>query len=185
MATTDQLRARLRALIDAADLNGTQAAFAIGRTQSRLGDYLAGRTVPSALVLLDLEEAAEQASRRTWMRAADVVGAVAEQAATDPVLAMRMLLQGRDQSLALSTPTRQAIWATGSPSRRLIGPWKTLAYQLLRDSARDGRPIPRWLVAPTPLERPWAPLPVREDRPLHQGLAKVGVLVNERELLTA
>ena len=77
MATTDQLRARLRALIDAAGLNGSQAAFAIGRTPSRLGDYLAGRTVPSALVLLDLEQAAEQASRRTWMRAADVVDAVA------------------------------------------------------------------------------------------------------------
>ncbi len=185
MPTTDQLRARLRALIDAADLNGTQAAYAIGRTPSRLGDYLAGRTVPSALVLLDLEEAAEQASRRTWMRAADVVDAVAEHADTDPVWAMRMLLQGRDQSLALSTPARQAIWATGAPIRSLTGPWKTLTYQLLRDSARDGRPIPRWLVAPTALEQPWAPLPVREDRPLHQGLAKVGVRVNERELLTA
>ena len=139
MATTDQLRARLRALIAAAGLNGSQAAFAIGRTPSRLGDYLAGRTVPSALVLLDLEEAAEQASKRTWMRAADVVDAVAEHADTDPIWAMRMLLQGRDQSLALSTPARQAIWATGSPSRRLTGPWKTLTYQLLRDSARDGR----------------------------------------------
>ena len=185
MATTDQLRARLRALIDAADLNGTQAAYAIGRTPSRLGDYLAGRTVPSALVLLDIEEAAEQSSRRTWMRAADVVDAVAEHADRDPVWAMRMLLQGRDQSLALNTPARRAVWATGSPSRRLIGPWKTLAYQVLRDSARDGRPIPRWLVAPTPLERPWAPLPVREDRTLHQGLAKLGVRVNEHELLTA
>ncbi len=185
MATTDQLRARLRALIDDAGLNGTQAAFAIGRTPSRLGDYLAGRTVPSALVLLDLEEAAEQAARRTWMRATDVVDAVGDHADTDPILAMRMLLQGRDQSLALSTPARQAIWATGSPSRRLTGPWKTLTYQVLRDTARDGRPIPRWLVAPTPLEQPWAPLPVREDRPLHQGLAKVGVLVNERDFLTA
>ena len=185
MATTDQLRARLRALIDAAGLNGTQAAYAIGRTPSRLGDYLAGRTVPSALVLLDLEEAAEQASKRTWMRAADVVDAVVEHADTDPVGGMRMLLQGRDHSLALSTPARQAIWATGAPIRSLTGPWKTLTYQLLRDSARDGRPIPRWLVAPTALEQPWAPLPVREDRPLHQGLAKVGVRVNERELLTA
>ena len=159
--------------------------YAIGRTPSRLGDYLAGRTVPSALVLLDLEDAAEQASRRTWMRAADGVDAVAEHADSDPVWAMRMLLQGRDQSLALSTPARQAIWATGSPSRRLIGPWKTVAYHVLRDSARGGRPIPRWLVAPTPLERSWAPLPVREDRPLHQGLAKLGVRVNEHELLTA
>jgi hypothetical protein len=184
MATTDQLRARLQALIDAADFNGTQAAYAIGRTPSRLGDYLAGRTVPSALVLLDLEEAAEQASKRSWMRAADVVDAVAEHADADPLWAMRMLLQGRDQSLALRTPARQAIWATGSPSRRLTGPWKTLTNQVLRYSARDGRPIPRWLVAPTALERPWAPLPVREDRPLHQGLAKLGVLVNERELLT-
>lgn len=185
MATTDQLRARLRALIDAAGLNGSQAAFAMGRTPSRLGDYLAGRTVPSALVLLDLEEAAEQAARRTWMRAADVVDAVAEHADTDPIWAMRMLLQGRDQSLALSTPARQAIWATGAPSRRLTGPWKALTYQLLRDSAGDGRPIPRWLVAPTPLEQPWAPLPVREDRTLHRELAKLGVRVNERELLTA
>jgi hypothetical protein len=116
---------------------------------------------------------------------ADVVDAVGDHADTDPILAMRMLLQGRDQSLALSTPARQAIWATGSPSRRLTSPWKTLTYQVLRDSARDGRPIPRWLVAPTPLERPWAPLPVREDLPLHQGLAKLGVRVNERELLTA
>ncbi|GAA4391927.1 hypothetical protein GCM10023153_10400 [Ornithinibacter aureus] len=184
MATTDQRRARLQSLIDAAGMTGTQAAFAIGRTPSRLGDYLAGRTVPSALVLLDLEEAAEQASKRTWMRAADVVDAVGDHADTDPILAMRMLLQGRDQSLALNTPARQAIWATGSPSRGLTGPWKTLTYQLLRDSACAGRPIPRWLVAPTPLERSWAPLPVREDRPLHQGLAKLGVLVNERDLLT-
>lgn len=185
MATVDQLRPRLRALIDAAGFNGSQAAYAIQRTPSRLGDYLAGRTIPSALVLLDLEEAAEQASKRIWMRAADVVDAVAEHSDTDPVWAMRLLLQGRDQSLGLSTPARRAIWATGTPSRRLTGPWRTLTYQVLRDSARDGRPIPRWLVAPTPLKQTWAPLPVRENRPLHQGLAEVGVRVNERELLTA
>jgi hypothetical protein len=150
--------------------------------------YRGGRVVVTGIgVVTDNHEKPEvsQASRRTWMRAADVVDAVAEHADSDPVWAMRMLLQGRDQSLALSTPARQAIWATGSPRRRLTVPWKTLTYQVLRDSARDGRPIPRWLVAPTPLEQPWAPLPVRQDRPLHQGLAKVGVLVNERELLTA
>lgn len=184
MATVDQLRRRMRTLIQASDFNGTQAAHAIGRTPSRLADYLAGRTVPSALVLLDLEDAADQAAKRTWMRAADVVDAVAENA-DDPILAMRMLLQGRDQSRGLSTPIREAIWATGSPRRRLSGPWKALTYETLRASAVGGRPLPRWLVAPTPLVKPWAPLPIREDRPLDAGLAKIGIRVNERELMTA
>jgi hypothetical protein len=171
--------------VAAAGFNGSQAAYAIGRTPSRLGDYLAGRTVPSALVLLDLEDAAEQASKRTWMRAADVVDAVAESVGSDPGWALRLLLQGRDQSRALSTPVRRAIWGTGSPSHRLPDPWKTLTHAVLRDSARDGRPLPRWLVAPSPLAQPWEPLPVREHRPLDDGLARLGIRVNERELVTA
>lgn len=173
------------ALIEAAGFNRSQAAYAVGCTPSRLGDYLAGRTTPSAMVLLDLEDAAEQAARRTWMRASDVVDAVAEHSEADPMWAMRMLLQGRDQSLALSTPARRAIWATGTPRLALTGPWKTLAYAMLRDTARDGRPIPRWLAAPMPLREPWAPLPLRRGRPLDEGLAQLGVEINERELVTA
>ena len=99
--------------------------------------------------------------------------------------ALRLLLQGRDQSLALSTAARQAIWATGKPRRRLTGPWKTLTYSLLRDSAKAGRPVPKWLVAPTPLQDTWAPLPVRDDRPVDSRLADLGIRVNERELVTA
>jgi len=181
----DRLRKRLAALIEAAGFNRSQAAHAVGCTPSRLGDYLAGRTVPSALVLLDLEDAAEQAAHRTWMRASDVIDAVATHCDSDPVWAMRMLLQGRDQSLALSTPARRAIWATGSPRLALTGPWKTLAHTILRETARDGRPIPQWLAAPMPLREPWAPLPLRRGRPLDEGLAKVGIEINERELVTA
>ena len=181
----DRLRRRLAALIEAAGFNQSQAAHAVGCTPSRLGDYLAGRTVPSALVLLDLEDAAEQAAHRTWMRASDVIDAVATHCDSDPVWAMRMLLQGRDQSFALSTPARRAIWATGSPRLPLTGPWKTLVHTILRASARDGRPIPQWLAAPMPLREPWAPLPLRRGRPLDEGLAKVGIEINERELVTA
>ena len=119
------------------------------------------------------------------MRAADVVDAVAEHSDNVPLLALRLLLQGRDQSLTLSTRARQAIWATGTPRRRLSGPWKTITYALLRDSATAGRPVPKWLVAPTPLRDTWAPLPVREDRPVHSGLADLGIRINERELVTA
>ena len=172
-------------LIEAAGFNGSQAAYAIGCTPSRLGDYLAGRTIPSALVLLDLEDAAEQAVNRTWMCASDVIDAVAIHRESEPMWAMRMLLQGRDQSLALSTPARRAIWATGTPRQPLTGPWKTFAYAILRESARDGRPIPRWLAAPMPLREPWAPLPLRPGRPLDDGLAKLGIKINERELVTA
>lgn len=185
MGSSDRLRRRLVVLIEAAGFNGSQAAYAIGCTPSRLGDYLAGRTIPSAMVLLDLEDAAEQAARRTWMRASDVIDAVATHGESDPTWAMRMLLQGRDQSLALSTPARRAIWATGSPRQPLTGPWKTLAYTVLRETARDGRPIPRWLAAPMPLREPWAPLPLRRGRPLDGGLAALGIEVNERELVTA
>lgn len=185
MNSRDRLRERLAALIQAAGFNQNQAAHAIGCTPSRLGDYLAGRTIPSALVLLDLENAAEQAESRTWMRAADVIDAVATHSELDPMWAMRMLLQGRDQSLALSTPARRAIWATGSPRRPLTGPWKTLAYTVLRETARDGRPIPKWLAAPMPLRETWAPLPLRPGRPLDEGLAKLGIEINERELVTA
>ncbi len=180
-----RLRARLMALIEGAGFNRSQAAYAIGCTPSRLGDYLAERTIPSAMVLLDLENVVQQAANRKWMRAADVIDAVAEHTESDPMWAMRMLLQGRDQSLGLSTPTRRAIWATGTPTSRLTGPWKTLAYTMLRETARDGRPIPRWLAAPTPLPEPWTPLPVREGRPLDVGLAKLGIEINERELVTA
>ena len=176
MSSRDRLRLRLAALIEAAGFNQSQAAHAVGCTPSRLGDYLAGRTVPSALVLLDLEDAAEQAADRTWMRASDVIDAVATHCDSDPVWAMRMLLQGRDQSLALSTPARRAIWATGSPRLPLTGPWKT---------ARDGRPIPKWLAAPMPLREPWAPLPLRQGRALDDGLAALGIEINERELVTA
>ena len=185
MNSRDRLSKRLAALIEAAGFNRSQAAHAVGCTPSRLGDYLAGRTVPSALVLLDLEDAAEQAAHRTWMRASDVIDAVATHCDSDPVWAMRMLLQGRDQSLALSTPARRAIWATGSPRLALTGPWKTLAHTILRETARDGRPIPQWLAAPMPLREPWAPLPLRRGRPLDEGLAKVGIEINERELVTA
>lgn len=171
--------------MEAAGFNRSQAAYAIGCTPSRLGDYLAGRTVPSAMVLLDLEDAAEQAGNRTWMRAADVIDAVATSYETDPIWAMRMLLQGRDQSLALSSPARRAIWATGSPQRRLAGPWKTLTHTLLREAASDGRPVPKWLAAPMPLREPWAPLPLRTGRPLDEGLARLGIEINERELVTA
>jgi transcriptional regulator with XRE-family HTH domain len=185
MSSRDRLRVRLAALIEAAGFNQSQAAHAVGCTPSRLGDYLAGRTVPSALVLLDLEDAAEQAAHRTWMRASDVIDAVATHCDSDPVWAMRMLLQGRDQSLALSTPARRAIWATGSPRLALTGPWKTLAHTILRETARDGRPIPQWLAAPMPLREPWAPLPLRRGLALDEGLAKVGIEINERELVTA
>ncbi len=106
---------------------------------SRLGDYLAGRTIPSALVLLDLEDAAEQAVNRTWMCASDVIDAVAVHRESEPMSAMRTLLQGRDPSLAMSTPARRAIRATGTPRQPLTGPWKTFAYAILRGSARDGR----------------------------------------------
>lgn len=157
----------------------------MGRTPSRLGDYLAGRTTPSALVLIDLEEAAEQASRRAWMRAADVVDAVAETSGSDPVWALRLLLQGRDQARALGTPARRAIWATGTPTRRLHGPWKVLTYAILRACVDDGRPMPRWLVAPTPLRVPWEPFPVRGARPVDEGLARLGIRINEHELVTA
>ncbi|EAQ00487.1 hypothetical protein JNB_09949 [Janibacter sp. HTCC2649] len=180
-----RLRQRLAALIDAAGFNRSQAAHAVGCTPSRLGDYLAGRTIPSALVLLELEDAAGQAENRTWMRAADVIDAVASYSESDPMWAMRMLLQGRDQSLALSTPARRAIWATGSPRRPLTGPWKTLAHTVLRESARDGRPIPKWLAAPMPLREPWAPLPVKPGRHLDENLARLGIEINERELVTA
>jgi transcriptional regulator with XRE-family HTH domain len=180
-----RLRKRLAALIEAAGFNRSQAAHAVGCTPSRLGDYLAGRTVPSALVLLDLEVAAEQAAHRSWMRASDVIDAVATHCDSDPVWAMRMLLQGRDQSIALSTPARRAIWATGSPRLALTGPWKTLAYTILRETARDGRPIPQWLAAPMPLREPWAPLPLRRGRPVDEGLAMVGIEINDRELVTA
>lgn len=185
MDSRERLRHRLTVLIEAAGFNQSQAAYAIGCTPSRLGDYLAGRTVPSALVLLDLEDAAEQAGNRTWMRAVDVIDAVAAHHASDPVWAMRMLLQGRDQSLALSTRARRAIWATGAPQHRLTGPWKPLSHSILRDTAHDGRPIPQWLAAPMPLREPWAPLPLREGRPLHVGLATLGIEINERELVTA
>lgn len=185
MRSSARLRERLTALIEAAGFNRSQAAHAIGCTPSRLGDYLAGRTIPSALVLLDLEDAAEQAANRRWMRASDVIDAVATHCESDPTWAMRMLLQGRDQSLALSTPARRAIWATGTPRQPLTGPWKTLAYTMLRESARDGRPIPQWLAAPMPLREPWAPLPLRQGRPLDDGLAKLGIEINERELATA
>lgn len=76
MSSSDRLRKRLTALIEAAGFNRSQAAHAIGCTPSRLGDYLAGRTTPSAMVLLDLEDAAEQAANRSWMRASDVIDAV-------------------------------------------------------------------------------------------------------------
>lgn len=185
MTSRDRLSQRLMALIGAAGFNLSQAAHAIGCTPSRLGDYLAGRTIPSALVLLDLEEAAEQAKNRTWMRAADVIDAVSAYSDSDPVWAMRILLQGRDQSLALSTTTRRAIWATGYPRHPLTGPWKTLAYTVLRETARDGRPIPKWLAAPMPLRETWAPLPLRPGRPLDQDLARLGIEINERELVTA
>ena len=185
MDSRDRLRKRLAALIEAAGFNQSQAAHAVGCTPSRLGDYLAGRTVPSALVLLDLEDAAEQAAHRTWMRASDVIDAVATHCDSDPLWAMRMLLQGRDQSLALSTPARRAIWATGSPRLALTGPWKTLAHTILRETARDGRPIPQWLAAPMPLREPWAPLPLRPGRALDDGLAALGIEINERELVTA
>lgn len=185
MDSRDRLRQRLRALMQDAGFNQSQAAHAVGCTPSRLGDYLAGRTIPSALVLLDLEDAAEQAESRTWMRAADVIDAVAAYSDSDPMWAMRMLLQGRDQSLALSTPARRAIWATGSPRRPLTGPWKTLTHTVLRESARDGRPIPKWLAAPMPLSETWAPLPVKQGRPLDQNLSKLGIEINERELVTA
>lgn len=173
------------ALIESAGFNRSQAAYAIGCTPSRLGDYLAGRTIPSAMVLLDLEDAAEQAANRTWMRASDVIDAVATHCESDPMWAMRMLLQGRDQSLGLSTPVRRAIWATGAPRLPLTGPWKPLAYTILRETARDGRPIPQWLAAAMPLREPWAPLPLRAGRPLDDGLAKLGIEINERELVTA
>ncbi|MDN5764418.1 MAG: helix-turn-helix transcriptional regulator [Humibacillus sp.] len=187
MSTSDRLRNRLESLIDEAGFNRSQAAYAIGKTPSRLGDYLAGRIVPSATVLLDLEDAADQAARRTWMRAADVVEAVAEHADTDPIAALTLLLQGRDQSLALSSTARQAIWATGSAARRLTGPWKVLTYVTLRDSTHthQGRPVPRWLADPTPLHDSWEPLPVRADRPVHEGLARFGIRINTRELVTA
>lgn len=173
------------ALIGAAGFNRRQAAHAVGCTPSRLGDYLSGRTIPSALVLLDLEDAAEQAAHRTWMRASDVIDTVATYSESDPMWAMRMLLQGRDQSLALSTPARRAIWATGTPRRPLTGPWKTLAHTVLRETARDGRPIPTWLAAPMPLREPWAPLPVKRGRPMDEGLARLGIEINKRELVTA
>lgn len=176
---------RLATLLRDAGFNRRQAAYALSCTPSRLGDYLAGRTVPSALLLLDLEAAAEQAANRTWMRAADVVGAVAEHADADALWAIRILLQGRDQSLALSTPARRAIWATGTPSRPLAGPWKVLAHAVLRETARDGRPIPRWLAAPMPLREPWAPLPLKGSRPVDRGLAELGIDINQRELVTA
>ena len=185
MNSRDRLRQRLLALIDAAGFNRSQAAHAVGCTPSRLGDYLAGRTIPSAMVLLDLENAAEQAENRTWMRAADVIDAVATHSESDPMWALRMLLQGRDQSLALSTPARRAIWATGSPRRPLTGPWKTLAYTVLRGTARNGRPIPKWLAAPMPLREPWAPLPLRKGGPLDEDLARLGIEINKRELVTA
>lgn len=180
-----RLKRRLDELIASAGLNRSQAAYAVGCSPSRLGEYLTGRVVPSALVLIGLEYTVEQASKRTWMRAADVVDAVAEHADSDPIWAMRLLVQGRDQCLELRTQTRHAIWASGAPSNRLTGPWKTMTYALLREAAADGRPIPQWLVAPTPLREPWAPLPVRRDRSLHAGLASLGIEVNERELFTA
>jgi transcriptional regulator with XRE-family HTH domain len=185
MILSDRLGKRLMALIEAAGFNQSQAAYAIGCTPSRLGDYLAGRTIPSAMVLLDLEAAAEQAANRTWMRAADVIDEVATHRESDPMWAMRMLLQGRDQSLGLSTPARRAIWATGGPRLHLTGPWKPLAYTILRETARDERPIPRWLAAPMPLREHWAPLPLNQGRPMDDGLAKLGIDINERELVTA
>lgn len=185
MVSRDHLSQRLTALIEAAGFNRSQAAYAIGCTPSRLADYLAGRTIPSAMVLLELEDAVEQAANRTWMRASDVIDEVATHCESDPMWAMRMLLQGRDQSLGLSTPARRAIWATGAPTLPLTGPWKALAYTILRESARDGRPNPQWLAAPMPLREPWAPLPLRRGRPLDDGLARLGIEINERELLTA
>ena len=121
------------------------------------------------------------------MRAADVVEAVAEHADTDPIAALTLLLQGRDQSLALSSTARQAIWAIGSAARRLTGPWKVLTYVTLRDSTHmhRGRPVPRWLADPTPLHDSWEPLPVHGDRPVHEGLARFGITINTRELVTA
>lgn len=180
-----RLRARLEELIASAGLNRSQAAYVVGCSPSRLGEYLTGRVVPSALVLICLEYTVEQASKRRWMRAADVVDAVADHADSDPIWAMRLLVQGRDQCLELSTQARRAIWASGAPSKRLTGPWKTMTYAVLREAAADGRPTPQWLVAPTPLRELWAPLPVRRDRPLHAGLARLGIEVNERELFTA
>ena len=185
MSSRARLQKRLLTLIGTAGLNRSQAAYAIGCTPSRLGDYLTGRTVPSALVLIALEEAAEQAANRRWMRASDVIDAVATHSTSDPVWAMRMLLQGRDQSRALSTPARRAIWATGAPRVPLTGPWKTLAYTMLRETARDGRPIPQWLAAPMPLREPWAPLPLRPGRPLDDEFAKLGIEIAERDLVTA
>ncbi|MGL4177060.1 MAG: hypothetical protein ACRCSN_13375 [Dermatophilaceae bacterium] len=185
MLSTHRLCSRLAALLATAELNNRQAAYAVGCTPTRMGDYLAGRVVPSALVLLTLEDAATQAAGRQWMRAADVVDAVAEHADTDPVWAMRALLQGRDQSRALSTLVRRAIWCTGHPRRPLPGPWKALAHTVLRDSADDGRPLPRWLTAPTALRESWAPLPVRAGRSLDERLARLGIEVDRRELTTA
>lgn len=175
----------MTALIESAGFNRSQAAYAIGCTPSRLGDYMTGRTIPSAMVLLDLEDAVEQAANRKWMRASDVIDAVATHCDSDPMWALRMLLQGRDQSLALSTPARRAIWATGSPRLALTGPWKTLAHTILRKTARDGRPIPQWLAAPMPLREPWAPFPLRQGRALDDGLARLGIEINQRDLVTA
>lgn len=187
MKSDYRVRDRLESLIGDAGFNLSQAAYAIGKTPSRLGDYLSGRIVPSATVLLDLEDAAGQAARRTWVRAADVVDAVAQHATDDPIEALRLLLQGRDQSLGLSSPARQAIWATGTPGSRLAGPWKVFTYVTLRDTThqQQGRPIPRWLGDPSPLRELWEPLHVRDDRPVHQGLARFGIRINAKELVTA
>lgn len=80
---------------------------------------------------------------------------MAEHADTDPIAALTLRLQGRDQSLTLSSAARRAIWATGSAARRLTGPWKVLTYVTLRDSTHthQGRPIPRWLAETTHLAR--------------------------------
>ena len=61
---------------------------------------------------------------------------------------------------------------------------KTLAHTVLRESARDGRPIPSGSLLHA-AERTLGPVASETGTTMNEGLAKLGIEINERELVTA
>lgn len=178
----------------ARDHRGIRSAVAMavrsGLTQRDIASLLS-RSQPeiSRLVTTSAARSADGA-RRTWMTARSAVDAAARELRQgEELTAFTMLIQAIDHLRALESEEDIAEWAV-APVRIPHEGLDTLFQALTDREFRELRlPVPAW-AAPEPVGQPWilAATPARVDRVKSRTptfLAKLGVYVSDRDLVTA
>jgi len=130
-------------------------------------------------------------SPRGWMTARDAADAATRAArAGDELEAFKMIVQALDHLGRLADPDDIAEWAVTPPPIPHPGLDTLLQALTRRAFTARGLPVPDWAARPRPLKAEWvlAALPSRAARvkaATPTWLAKLGIFVSDRDLVTA